>query len=562
MKKFLGLIFLIVIALSSSAGFAALARTGDFALLDASGQFHQLSRYQHRDLVVVMSYAASCEAMPAMLGQYQALKSRFADQEVEFLIIDSNNADRASLAALALDIPVLQDNEKLISEALGFTHAGDVRVINPSRLALYFIGGINSELGDTLETFLTSRVRNTVNEPSANNCALSFPERDAHLANPPDYATQVAPIIVQNCVQCHRQWGAGPFAMDSHISVLGWSPMIKEVLLNKRMPPAQIDPEVGHPTNASNLDPKDIQTIVHWINAGGPRGDSEVDPLEQLVFENDQAWLLGEPDLIVSTPPHEVPANGVIDDVYESVDLPFTEDKWLKAVQFKPTGNGTLHQLIVVVTPPEGDFWGEEHSANNVSRRFVESYLPGEQTVATFSADSAVFIPKGHKLSMQFQYVGMGADVKNVTQIGLYLADSASEHKERFVQAVSTDFSLPANEQEIPMQASHRFDQSVVITGVRARMNERGKRMKFTLERPDGAIEELLSIPAYNYAWQPHYVLAEPVLAPAGSQVHVIGAFDNSVSNPFNPDPNQSVGSGVDAESEMFTGYFTYYKAQ
>jgi hypothetical protein len=100
-----------------------------------------------------------------------------------------------------------------------------------------------------------------------------------------------------------------------------------------------------------------------------------------------------------------------------------------------------------------------------------------------------------------------------------------------------------------------------VITGVRAKMNARGKKMKFSVELPDGTIRDLLSVPAYNYGWQPHYVLAEAVEIPAGSKVHVTGAFDNSISNPFNPDPDIEVRSGLDSKDENFTGYFTYHKA-
>jgi hypothetical protein len=172
-----------------------------------------------------------------------------------------------------------------------------------------------------------------------------------------------------------------------------------------------------------------------------------------------------------------------------------------------------------------------------------------------------LFIPKGHKLSMQFQYVGMGAELNSITEIGLYLADNADgELQERLVQAVSAQFVLPADQNDIPMQAEHVFDENVIITGVRARMNERGKNVKFSVERPDGTTEDILSIPAYNYAWQPHYVLEHPVAVPAGSRVVVSGAFDNSVSNPFNPDPMEEIASGVTSENEMFTGYLTYHK--
>jgi len=532
---------------------------GDFALLDGAGGFHQLSRYQHREAVVVMSFAQECAGMASALDAYAALQHQYAEEGIEFLLLDSTGTSRQQLAAIDAGMPILHDEGRLVAETLGMTRVGEVRVLNPSRLSLYYRGDVGTELDSLLASLLTTRVRNTVSvEGSGAGCELQFPERDAHLARAPDYSTEVAPLIVENCVQCHRQWGAAPFPMDSHVSLLGWSPMIKEVLLNKRMPPAQVDPLVSHSSSARYLDVKDIQTIVHWINAGGPRGDGAVDPLEQLVFDQDETWLLGEPSLVISTPTHLIPANGVLEDIYEDVELGLEEGKWVKAIQFMPTANGTLHHLMVMVTAPDEDFWGAERGNLLAKRRFLEGYSPGKPVVTEFNPQTGVFIPAGHKLSMQFQYVGMGAEVRNVTKIGLYFADEPPA-SERMVQAVSASFSIPANTPDIPVHAEHEFDQDVVITGVRARMNERGKNMKFSVEFPDGRKTDLLSVAAYNYAWQPHYELDAPVEVPAGSKVHVTGAFDNSVSNPFNPDPTEAVEPGFEITDEMFTGYFSYY---
>jgi hypothetical protein len=90
-------------------------------------------------------------------------------------------------------------------------------------------------------------------------------------------------------------------------------------------------------------------------------------------------------------------------------------------------------------------------------------------------------------------------------------------------------------------------------------MHYRGKRMKFSATLPDGEMRDLFSVPAYNYGWQPHYLLTDPVTLPAGSTVHVIGALDNSESNPNNPNPESEVPFGIYSRQEMFTGYWTYY---
>ena len=91
-------------------------------------------------------------------------------------------------------------------------------------------------------------------------------------------------------------------------------------------------------------------------------------------------------------------------------------------------------------------------------------------------------------------------------------------------------------------------------------MNFRGKKMKFIAQTLAGDQRDVLSIPAYNYGWQPHYHLSEAVNIDAGDSIHVRGAFDNSYSNPFNPDPREEVTFGLESYDEMFTGYVTYYE--
>jgi hypothetical protein len=167
-------------------------------------------------------------------------------------------------------------------------------------------------------------------------CDLEFPVRETHASATPDYATQIAPIIAEQCATCHREGGIGPFAMDSHLMLQGWSPMIRETLITKRMPPTQVDPNIGHFNNARYMTDGDLQTLVHWIDAGAPRGESAIDPLTQIDLPNWKEWSLGEPDFIIKAPKMEIPATGVLDYIDVDVELPFDEDMWVKAVQFIP----------------------------------------------------------------------------------------------------------------------------------------------------------------------------------------------------------------------------------
>ena len=393
---------------------------------------------------------------------------------------------------------------------------------------------------------------------SGSGCAIDYPLKEMHSESPPDYSTEIAPIIIENCADCHRQGGVGPFALDSYIMVLGWSPMIKEVLLNKRMPPTQVDPYIGHSKSARYLDPNDLQTLVRWISNRAPRGDSEIDPLEVFAAQDRTEWAFGEPDYIVTGPQNEIPSTGVMDYVYDDVELPFDGDKWLRAIQYISGDESVLHHLVTFVTPPEEDFWGDERISESVTRRFVGSYLPGKTNAIEFDEGTGVLVPQGHKLSMQFHYVTNGQSTVDETLFGLYFSDEPNL-KERLTHVVASRFLLPPDDNDFELRAERRIEQDIVVIGVRARMNFRGKRMKFVVENPQGQIQDLFSVPAYNYGWQPDYLLDQPVLVAAGSTLRVIGAFDNSLSNPSNPDTIKEVTFGLESWEEMFTGYFTFY---
>jgi hypothetical protein len=324
------------------------------------------------------------------------------------------------------------------------------------------------------------------------------------------------------------------------------------------MPPTQVDPYIGHSESARYLDPNDVQTLVHWINNRAPRGDSEVDPLEVFAAQDRSEWVYGEPDFIVTSSRNEIPSTGVMDYVYDDVELPFTEDKWLRAIQYIAGKESVFHHLVTFVTAPDEDFWGDERISESVTRRFVGSYLPGKTNAIEFDEGTGVLVPQGHRLSMQFHYVTNGQSAVDETQFGLYFSDEPNL-KERLTHAVASRFLLPPNVNDFELQAEQQVEQDIIVTGVRARMNFRGKRMKFVVENPEGQTRELFSVPAYNYGWQPDYLLDEAESVAAGSTLRVIGAFDNSISNPSNPDPGKEVTFGLESWEEMFTGYFTFY---
>ncbi len=83
----------------------------------------------------------------------------------------------------------------------------------------------------------------------------------------------------------------------------------------------------------------------------------------------------------------------------------------------------------------------------------------------------------------------------------------------------------------------------------------RGKDFKFTVTKPGEPPQVVLSVPAYDFSWQTYYVFSEPIPLPKGTRIDCLAHFDNSVNNPYNPDPSKLVRFGEQTFDEMLIGY-------
>ncbi|MFT4817300.1 MAG: peroxiredoxin [Pseudohongiellaceae bacterium] len=585
MKKLSAVVLVLLSSIFAVQAHAGVERVGNFALIDHDGVYHQLQKYGDSKAVVIIATAASCIDNIEQLHKYRLLRTTWEQQGITFLAINSDASDSPADVRLMdnlhnFDMPILLDDSQLVAESLGLSKAGEIVVLEPTRGQILYRGGLDTDpirarpalniepvagttvFADVLSAAVAdaaASIEQTITTDAV-GCELKFPAREMHASYTPDYATEVAPILEEKCVSCHVEGGIAPFAMDSHMMVQGWSPMMKEVMMTKRMPPAQVDPNVKHFTNARYMDAQELQTLVHWIDAGSPRGVSEVDPLT-LIAPPNSVWELGEPDYIVDVPAFTVPATGVLDYERVTINLPFSEDVWVKSVQHLPGDRRVLHHLLSYIVPAD---YAEEivEGENDNYREFLEGYAPGKDEAVTYPEETGVFVPKGSAVQMSLHYTTFGKEAIDSTKLGLYFADEAPDYQYSTYSLShgGTNIEIPPGVSDHEMRASHVFEDEVVLHGLRPHMHYRGKRMRFSVVYPDGTKDQIINVPDYNFAWQPTYRLSEPMLLPAGSRVMIEGAFDNSQYNLGNPDPAAAVTGGAQSWDEMFIGYLSYNK--
>ncbi len=538
-------------------------RVGDFSLLDQDGYFHNMSWYDDHATIALLVQANDGMDMAAHVSEFNALKAKYDEAGVEFMMINPmgrlNREDvQAELTKYSVDIPVLMDDARVISKALGIDKTGEVLLFNPSSFRVEFRGPVSATESVIQAVLRDEEISNAA--VAATGSPVTYSEVEQFATNPPSYENDIAPIIAENCASCHREGGIAPFAMDSHAMIQGWSPMIREVLMTKRMPPGQIDGHIGEFINDMRLEDDQIQKVVAWIEAGSQK-DGATDPLAELTWP-DTKWAFGEPDYIIKVPPQEIPATGVLDYRHVSVPIDIEEDKWVRASQYVAGDRTVLHHTLNSLVEPGASRRGGFLGGGNADQANITAYIPGAAPRME-PPNTGGLLKAGSVLNLQLHYTTNGRETVDASEIGLWFYPEGEVPEERMSGQCACIFTpgwtnIPPGDPEFVMEQSVTLRRDAEMHSFTPHMHFRGKYMRFYADYPDGTREELINIANYNYNWQLAYTYEEPKPMPAGTVLTAVGAFDNSAQNPANPDPERSVPWGQQSWDEMFFGAMSW----
>jgi peroxiredoxin len=545
---------LLSLALLPALGTAA-DRAGDFSLLDQNGYHHSMSWYNDHVAIVFLVQANDSAATEAAIPTFAALRDKYDGQGIEFMMINpmgrmNREAVQARAAEYGLDIPVLMDDSQVISEALGIERTGEVVIYDPRSFTAEYRGDVGSAEAAIAEILAGDDVSTAY--VASSGPAVTYP-----IQNIPSYAKDIAPVLAEQCASCHREGGVAPFAMDSHTMVQGWSPMIREVLMTRRMPPGMIDGHIGEFINDRLVDDEDVRNIIAWVEAGAPK-DGEADPLTELTWPESK-WAFGEPDMILDIPATTVPATG--NGVFVNVEVVFDmeQDRWLRGSQIIAGDRSVLHHTVNRL-----DFPGEDNrrgflgGSGNPDKASITAYIPGD-TPDMNPPNTGGLVKAGSVLHLNMHYTPNGRETTDRSQLGVWFYPVDEVPEERMSGRCACIFpntwtTIPPYDPNFEQTQTITIEKDAHIYSYLPHMHFRGKYMRFYADYPDGTQEELINIARYNYNWQLSYTYEQPKFVPAGTRITAVGAFDNSAQNPANPDPSRAVDWGNESWDEMFFG--------
>ena len=384
----------------------------------------------------------------------------------------------------------------------------------------------------------------------------------------PTFYREVLPILQNHCQNCHRpDQMAMPLVTFDQAAAHAHA--IVESVTTKRMPPWLADPNFGHFSNDPSLSAAEINTLAAWAARGAPAGDSH-NASPALHWAN--GWNISAPDVVLEMP-RAVPLapKGDIDYTYEIVPTHFNEDRWVQMAELRPSSREHVHHAVVYIRPP-GSKWlrsapvgtpfTTEGLTDEQGRRdthWTDSdilivYAPGSSP-ETWPAGMAKFIPAGSDLVIQMHYMAMGHAATDRTSIGMVFAKEAPAQRVLTLQLTNDHFVIPPRDSDYRVEARGSLPNDATLLQFFPHMHWRGKQFEYNLVHPDGRIEPLLKV-HWDFEWQLSYQLAHPLPLKAGTVLQAVAWYDNSSSNPRNPDPNQEVRWGEQTYDEMMVGFF------
>ncbi|MBL4821360.1 MAG: hypothetical protein JKY98_10295 [Gammaproteobacteria bacterium] len=411
------------------------------------------------------------------------------------------------------------------------------------------------------------------------------------------FTRDVAPILQRRCQECHRPGSIGPMALETFEQVSLWAPLIKDRVMKREMPPWPIDITVGIQDfkNSRSLSTAEIQTIVGWVDSGAVKGNPADMPAALEWQDHSKTWRFEKnfnrpPDLVVSSEPYTVPADGA--DHWPNLQTPLgmVDKRWIAAVEFRPE-RAEIEEVFHHANPSVGN--PNVPGGMNAAIRQVRG-MDG----IIFADDTGVPIGPGDVVRWNMHLFPIDRVVEDaVLQLGIWLHPPESPpsktlpgsqglscsqwtgHSHALGRSGDGDLPGMSADPQIGRQGDiliapnsvatlrgvYVLDRPVRLQSLRAHMHLRGVYQILEAIYPDGRWE-IINKMHNNHRWQTEFLYKEDAmpLFPKGTFLISTCVYDNTDANPLNPDPTVWVTRGERTVDEMghFRAQMLFYESE
>lgn len=547
----------------------------DTTLKTLAGADLKLSSAAGKNGLVIAIFSATCPISGKLAPETARLEKELKEKGVGMLLVNAPPGQKTEeaikfLADHKLASPAASDAEGKLAQQLAATTTTEVFLLDAARTLVYR-GALNDQYGlgyskdapqhhylrDAVAAMLRGEPADVV-ATSAPGCALDLPQEKAVAGTVATYHRDISRIMQANCVECHHKGGVGPFALETYEDVIEHAGMIRKQVERGAMPPwfaAPLEGRAHSPwANDRSLSERDRSDLLAWLASSDRAKGDVADAPRARVFQGE--WTIGKPDAIIAgARPVSVKAEGTMPYQHVTVTTDFPEDRWVRGYEILPTAREVVHHVIVSVFEKGSRVsQGGEEGAQG----YWAAYVPGNSK-QVYPEGFARKLPAGATVSFQIHYTPNGKAVEDTIRMGLLFAKEPPKYVIHTTGLPNARISIPPGEANHVETASRKLPTDINVMAWMAHMHVRGKAFKFEVTLPDGKTETLLDIPKYDFNWQLRYDYATPHFLPRGSTVKITAVYDNSASNPANPDPGKTVRWGQQTFDEMMIGYMEHY---
>lgn len=390
-------------------------------------------------------------------------------------------------------------------------------------------------------------------------------------AEAPTFYRDVLPVLQQRCQSCHRPGEIAPFSLETYQQTKNWAAAIGADVESRKMPPWFADPCCGKFSNDPSLSAAQIRAITDWASGATPAGNpKDAPPAPRWI----SGWNIATPDLVLQMPtPVKLPASGDVEYTYEIVPTNFTEGKWVRMSELRPSARDHVHHAVVYIRPPESNWLRGApigvpftastlhdphlmHEAHSTTSDLLLVYAPGSSP-ENWPRGMAKYIPAHSDLIFQMHYTTNGHAATDQTSLGMVFAKEKPKQRVLTLQLANEHdtIPIPPNTDNYRVEVHGTLPNDALLLGFFPHMHLRGKKFEYNIVHDDGTRETLLRV-NYDFYWQLSYRLSEPRMLKAGTRLEAIAWYDNSRNNLHNPDPDSPVEWGDQTYNEMMVGFF------
>ena len=545
----------------------------DFKLKGLDGKEARLAELAGKNGLVLAFTNTTCPIAKKYGPSLAKLEESLASQGVSIVFVNPTPKAKAEEMLVFTRTHKLKglyfhDADGSLAKSVNATTTTEVFLLDTKR-TIHYRGAIDDQYGlgysldQPRQTFLINAVEARLAGRVPNPAATTAPGCDLDLAaaksivSSVTYHNRISRIMQTHCVECHHAGGVGPFNLDTADDVIAHAGIIRRVLEKGTMPPWFAKPGAGEKTgvwaNDRTVPEADKTDLMAWLKGDKAMGDTADAPLPRSFADG---WLIGKPDMVLKfEKPVPVKADGIMPYQKVVIETKLTEDKWVRALEVRPSARQVVHHALIFILPPKKENFPDPDS--DESSGYFAEYAPG-QSVLNYPDGYAKKLPKGSRLYFQMHYTPNGTATADETSLGLVFAKETPKHEVRVIGIANPNILIKAGAAHHPEKAKLTVPGDVTILGFLPHMHVRGSAFRYEITKPGEAKATVLDIPRYDFNWQLYYRLAEPMAVKKGTVIDATGWFDNSKNNPANPDPSIDVVWGPQTFDEMMLGYVEY----